>query len=659
MKKTIIAVLATLTACFSFAACESFPFLNSGNSETSVGESTSIEEISSEMQSNDSVEDSSVDESSEEINSESSGSNGEEDTYLYNAFTPSEKSLIIEYIGEEIPFLPNNEYYVEEYEFDWGTEYEIGVNFYTYGNTAAEFAYYKTLLKGYTFTGSEEDEYGDTWYYFMKNDHYVDVSYYEYEAGVYVIDVYVYDLFDGNVGGSGSGGNGGSATNADIITNDGKGLPAGTNGVYNVDFTDATYVKNVTEQGYYIDGCPTTGQPQVLVVPVEFSDVTAVSKGYTIDKIKAAFEKNGKTDYFSVYDYYYQASYGQLDVQFTVLNSWFKPSKTSTYYANATIEYYGSQIEGGDQIVMNELLAYLDKQGWDLSQFDSDNNGMIDAIVFITTLEINSDETFYWAYRYWNLYTDSDGYYYEYDNVSANDYLWAPYQFLYEAYDEDGYSYYDENVMNTYTFIHEFGHVLGADDYYDYADVNEPLAGCDIMDYTLGDHNAFTKFNYGWLTTSRLVVAEDSVTLTLEDFSKSGDTIIIANNWDATLGAYQEYYVLVYIKNTGLNDADLGAGYFARDGVVVYHVNASLYKEEEGGEVYYDIYNNNTDGSDENGTWDNLIEYVKSANDTFTYVEGDTMPVGVTNDSGDTLAYNFVVNSITADEATITFTKNK
>jgi M6 family metalloprotease-like protein len=592
-------------------------------------------------------------------------------------FTASEKALFEDYFGFVIPFIESEEYYVEEYSYYYEDtdETEIGVNFYAYDLTQTEFNGYKALFStanGYTSDGTDVDDYGDTWYYFSKNDHYIDLSYYVTDDGSYVLDVYVYDLYEGDLSDDGSSGGGNSSSDSgdqgggnqggedvDLITNDGKGLPAGENGVYDVNFNEATYVKNVTEQGYYLDGCPTTGQPQVLVVPVEFSDVTAASKGYTIDKIKAAFFKGGATDYFSVYDYYYQASYGQLDVQFTVLENWFRPSKTSTDYKTQKIDYFGSQVEAGDQMVMDELLAYLDGQGWDLSQFDSDNNGVIDAIVFVTTLKINSEITYYWAYRYWNLYTDDNGNYFEYDGVSANDYLWAPYQFLYETYDEEGDAIYDENVMNTYTFIHEFGHVLGADDYYDYSGKSEPMAGCDVMDGMLGDHNAFTKFNYGWLTTSRLVVAENSVTLTLEDFSKNGDTIIIANNWDAELGAYQEYYVLVYLKNTGLNDADKGAGYFARDGVVVYHVNASLYVETEGGETYYDIYNNNNDVSyEDGGTVNNLIEYVKSAGDTFTYIEGDTMPT-VKTDGGETLAYNFVVDSITEDAATITFTKNQ
>ena len=207
--------------------------------------------------------------------------------------------------------------------------------------------------------------------------------------------------------------------------------------------------------------------------------------------------------------------------------------------------------------------------------------------------------------------------------------------------------------MNTYTFIHEFGHVLGSDDYYDYAGKNSPLGGYDVMDAMVGDHNAFTKFNYGWITSSRLVTAEDSVTLTLEAFNKNGDTIIIANNWDDKLGAYQEYYVIMYYKGTGLNDEAKDAGYFSKDGVLVYHVNASLVKEDG----YYYIANSNSDESYDYGTKDNLIEFVTTSSGRYTFVAGDSLPTSVKDDKGNALAYTFTVDSITEDSATITFTK--
>lgn len=584
-------------------------------------------------------------------------SGNSESSYLYTDFTQAEKALFTQYIGEVVPFAPNNEYYVEGYYEE--SDYEHGINFYTIGNTQADFNAYLTKFSDYDFIETYEDDYGDTWYCYEKADVVVDVAYYSYDGENY-IDLFVYSSLSTDIDDGGNTG-GGTVEDENVLTNAGKGLPQSANGVYDVDFTKAAYVKNVTEQGYYLDGCPTlstsSSDPAVLVVPVEFSDLTATSKGYTVDKIEKAFKGgDGDTSYYSVHDYYYLSSYGKLDLDITVLDYWFRPQYSSSYYKTQTMDYGGTEIEIGDQMIIDEILQSLESS-MDLTKFDSDGNGVIDSIVLITTLDIDADVTFNWAYRYWNMYTDEDGYYYEYDGVSANDYLWAPYRFMYEDYDEDGNLTYDNTaIINTYTYIHEFGHVLGADDYYDTAYVGAPMDGCDIMDSMTGDHNAFTKFNFGWLTSSRLVVAEESVTLTLEDFSKNGDTILIANNWDESLGAYQEYYILVYYTNNGLNGGDYG--YFARDGVVVYHVNASLYKEVYDGETYYDIYNNNTDPSDEYGTEDNLIEYVKSTSDTFTYIAGDTVPADTKDDRGNTIAYTFTVDSLTSDTATITFTKN-
>ena len=98
------------------------------------------------------------------------------------------------------------------------------------------------------------------------------------------------------------------------------------------------------------------------------------------------------------------------------------------------------------------------------------------------------------------------------------------------------------------------------------------------------------------------------------------------------------------------------AGFFARDGVLIYHVNASLYSEVYDGETYYDVYNNNTDASDQYGTKDNLIEFVKSAGDTFTYIAGDTLPNNVVDDNGEALKYTFTIDALTSDYVTITFT---
>ena len=631
----------------------------------------------------DSSENSSFDSSVDDFDSSNSSSSGSDPIeYLSTDFTAEEKLQMIEYIGMTIPFLPNNEYEVDCY---YDEEYEENtVYFCTVGNTAAEFeAYLEKYDAAYSFDGTEIDEEDDTWYYYSKGDVFVDIVYYSYE-GEYYMELFAYipaDFIDDDSSNSSSdssfdsskdssfdssvddpdssiGGGDYGEEDVELRPNTGKGLPTSEGGVYEVDFTKAEPVKDVHDQGYYLDGCPTVSDSEklnILVIPVEFKDVTAASKGYSINKIDKAFNGGeGDTDYYSVREYNYISSYGQLDLNFVVLDFWFRPQQSSSYYAEFTKDVQGIELAMGDQLIMDEALQYLEPL-MDLTQFDLDGNDVIDGIVMVNTLEINSETDFQWAYRYWNYYTDEELNYYEYDGVSANDYLWAPYQFLYE---NRSTGEYDSSLMNTYTFIHEFSHLLGADDYYDTAYIEHPMGGYDIMDAMLADHNPFTKFNYGWLTSSRLIVAEESVTVTLDAFSENGDTIIIANDWAEELGAYQEYYVLMYYKNDGLNAGKYGL--FEEEGILVYHVNATLYVDNSYGEPLYDIYNTNTNYEDSNGygTLNNLIEFITTESGEYVYGVGDSLSAATKNDSNKAIAYTFTVDSITADSATLTFTKN-
>ena len=109
-------------------------------------------------------------------NGEDGGNDGE---YIYTDFTADEKALFTDIFGEVIPFIANSSYFVEEYTLDYGDELESGINFYTYGNTQADFNAYRALFSSFTYDGSEKDEYGDPWYYYTsKSGYYVDMSYY-------------------------------------------------------------------------------------------------------------------------------------------------------------------------------------------------------------------------------------------------------------------------------------------------------------------------------------------------------------------------------------------------------------------------------------------------------------------------------------------------
>ena len=168
--------------------------------DSSVESSDSSEETpDSSAESSDSSEetpDSSVESSDSSVetpdsSTENSDSSTEEDkdepNYTYNAFTPTEKKLFETYLGEVLPFVANNEYYVETYESDYGYTW---VNFYTFDNTQADFNAYKAQYSGYTFVKSYRDEDNDMWYCYEKGNIYVEIAYYVDYDGSTVIDVY-------------------------------------------------------------------------------------------------------------------------------------------------------------------------------------------------------------------------------------------------------------------------------------------------------------------------------------------------------------------------------------------------------------------------------------------------------------------------------------
>jgi M6 family metalloprotease-like protein len=551
--------------------------------------------------------------------------------YRFTELPEKDKALFREYIGTEIPFPPCDYYTLGGYYVS--DEYEYGMHLLIKGNTREEFESYLEEFSDYTLTKTYEDLFGDIWHRYIKDDVVVEVSYYK-DIAIPYIDVYVYSsLSEEYIEGSRL-----PSENL-IIKNEGAGLPKGEGGVYIADFAGAEHVKNVTDQYTYDGGCPTVGSPAVLVIPIEFPDARAKDLGYATKEIESALLKGGKNNYYSLYDYYYKSSYGQLTLDITVLDEWFMTSEESSEY---------TMYSWWDLDILHEALDYLEDK-MDLSKFDSDKNGTIDSVVMVNTLDVGTQDI-EWAFRSWNIRTDSDDEPYEYDGVSARDYIWASYQFLYETVDEEGEVSYDGKEINPLVFIHEFGHVLGADDYYDTEYLEHPMDGRDVMDSSTGDHNPYTKFNYGWITTSRLVTADANVTLTLEDFSKAGDTVIIANNWDESLGAYQEYYVLVYYKTGDLNPKE--GGCFESDGVVVYHVNSSLYPHTKGGETVYDVYNNNASPKTSYGSVDNLIELVASEDGDYIFGTGESLP-NVTDDFGEELRYTFTVRSIKDGEATL------
>jgi hypothetical protein len=228
--------------------------------------------------------------------------------------------------------------------------------------------------------------------------------------------------------------------------------------------------------------------------------------------------------------------------------------------------------------------------------------------------------------------------------------VWLSYQFLFETTDDEGYTSFNKTgTLNTYTFCHEFSHVLGSDDYYD-ADTGYStcLGGYDLMDNAFADHTAFNKILYGWITSSKLITTSSSVTLSLNDFETSGETLIVANSWDESLGMFQEYWIIEYYSNNGLN-ASL-PGLFDEEGIIIHHINATLSYDSSYG--MYDLAYSNASKSSKH----NLISYVMNGN-SYLFQAGDKVSTSTKDDKNKSIPYQISIDSLENGVATITFTK--
>lgn len=337
-----------------------------------------------------------------------------------------------------------------------------------------------------------------------------------------------------------------------------------------------TTLQSLSESLGITRGMPSTGNSKALIIPVAFTDALA-EPTIKKDLETTFFGTSEETGWESLSSYYAKASYGKLNITGDVLDV-FNTGKSTSYYNNL---YKKGQ--DADYEIIKAALEYYDPQ-INYADYDSDQDGYIDALYIIYTcpVDYDSDDSLWWAYTY-EYVTDDYEYY---DGVEADYYFFAGYDFMFEqpACGKD-------LKYNAETFIHETGHILGLDDYYDYDSTVGPdggIGGGDMMDYNVGDHNPFSKMILGWVTP--YVVSNTSGTVSLASFGASGDCLLICKNWNGTY--FDEYYVVDYYTPDGLNAFEAGySGLFKVSGIRIYHVDATLTTKE----VYsiWEVYQSN------------------------------------------------------------------
>ena len=347
-----------------------------------------------------------------------------------------------------------------------------------------------------------------------------------------------------------------------------------------------------------------TGNQNILVLPICFSDfpLTTLSlneKEVTENIRKLFFGSKDETGWESLSSYYQTSSYNKLNLSgevapiYTLDKTLLEicnltgadPSYDPTYYiVNKASENFKNTYEG------------------DITKFDQNKDGYFDAIwmVYLNPYFNNKTESRYrdwykkdfirwtkikeklsdllWAYTYW-----------QYDNADlANPsspvpfvYSWASYDFMFDGdyMDEEG-----NHLVDGHTFIHETGHLLGLDDYYNYNyddDGTAPIGATDMMDNNIGDHNPYSKYLLNWLTP-RYVEKEGEYTLT--PFTNNGDCLLMPLNSSFNDSPFDEYLMFEYYTPDKLNYLDSITAYddgpkmIDQPGVRVYHVDSRLVK---------------------------------------------------------------------------------
>lgn len=359
----------------------------------------------------------------------------------------------------------------------------------------------------------------------------------------------------------------------------------------------------------HIDSYPTTGVKQkLLLAPLKFKEPTENDNRYItpttelLEKIELVFTgKNEKTKSLtdgvdktlkeqggniSLEEFYEKSSFGHGAFEVVMIPTWI-PYQIDGKDATAKEFYAKSGGQGGvyaSDYVKNWVKGELSKANngalgadwkYTLDDLDSDDDGFIDLVwnVYSYRQNYNSDNDydagFWWAYvTYTGQQTGSK------TNPNVQTIAWASTDFMNEH----------NNGYDSRTFIHETGHGLGLDDYYDYNNTWAPAAAIDYMDHNLGDHNSYSKFSLGWVNP--WILTEDELKggkhaeITLRLATTSGDCLVLASpDYNGT--AFDEYLMVELVGPYGLCDEYKETGIlgsstkgFTDAGIRVWHVDS-------------------------------------------------------------------------------------
>lgn len=202
----------------------------------------------------------------------------------------------------------------------------------------------------------------------------------------------------------------------------------------------------------YISPGSYTGNKTLLVILLEFQ-----GKDHNIAYTQAYYQNLlfNKSNSLSMASFFHENSYGRLNLTGTV-TPWLRSSRTMAYYGEDSGPFPNIDDENGNIFEMAREAVQLANPFVDFSQFDEDSDGFVDNLVIIHAgagQESSGVADDIWSHR-WNIQPAENV-----DGVKASAYATLA----------------ESSPMGV--FAHEYGHLLGLPDFYDYTYSGVVFAG--------------------------------------------------------------------------------------------------------------------------------------------------------------------------------------
>ncbi len=376
--------------------------------------------------------------------------------------------------------------------------------------------------------------------------------------------------------------------------------------------------------------CPSVGDVNLLVIPVHLPGSTYNTESIKEDIETAFFGKDSEDNGFmSLSEYYYESSFGKLNFSGFVTD-WFDVS------ANTNIKSLSDITMRTDGTIISEILrkavdwAFSNEEyGLNRKDYDKNQDGSIDGVWLVydhlnyfnqaaIDPESNDEDLneAFWNFTSWDWYGPEPNL----EVPTTSGFSWSSFDQLYSAYadydqvpvpntqnqfyDVPDFSDLDSIKLDSHTYIHETGHLLGLDDLYT-SDGRRPTGSSTMMDQNVGDFDPYSKMALGWITP--YVVYGSSEILIPYNTYNDHSVIVIPSNWEEIsaeiedlsesekqnyvyeFNPFSEYMLIDLYSPLGVNsmdtygneDGNLVHGReacVAGTGVRIYHVDSRIFK---------------------------------------------------------------------------------